>query len=100
MENKGDSRYLLESMNIFKALGNDTRLKIVVSIYDEGKSVSKICEEIHMTQSAVSHQLQILKLYHIVKDVRRSKEVYYYLHDEHVKNIIEQAFSHTSHTSL
>ena len=54
-------------------------------------------EEIKMEQSAVSHQLQMLKLYHIVKVERKGKEVYYSLDDHHIKNIIEQALTHASH---
>lgn len=94
-----DSKNLIESSNIFKALSNDTRLGILVSIFDEAKSVNTICEEINMPQSAVSHQLQVLKLSHIVKVERKGKEVYYSLDDDHIKEIIEQAFSHASHIS-
>lgn len=85
------------SVNIFKALADQTRLKIVVSVFDSEKSVSTISKELMISQSAVSHQLQILKLYDIVKCERRGKEVYYSLSDYHVKNIIEQVFNHTSH---
>ena len=85
------------SVNIFKALADQTRLKIVVCVFDEEKSVSTISKDVKISQSAVSHQLQILKLYDIVKCERRGKEVYYSLSDYHVKNIIEQVFNHTSH---
>lgn len=84
-------------VNIFKALADSTRLKIVIAVFDEKKSVSTISSEVNMNQSAVSHQLQILKLHNIVKSERRGKEVYYSLNDNHVKNIIEQVFTHTSH---
>lgn len=84
-------------VNIFKALADATRLKIVISVFNESKSVSTISKEVAMTQSAVSHQLQILKLHNIVKCERKGKEVYYSLNDFHVKNIIEQVFNHTSH---
>ena len=85
-------------VNIFKALADQTRLKIVVSVFDEEKSVSSISKDLNISQSAVSHQLQILKLYTIVKSERRGKEVYYSLNDHHVKNIIDQVFNHASHT--
>ena len=84
-------------VNIFKALADSTRLKIVIAVFDEKKSVSTISSEVDITQSAVSHQLQILKLHNIVKCERKGKEVYYSLNDYHVKNIIEQVFNHTSH---
>ncbi len=85
------------SVNIFKALADSTRLKIVINIFDNSKSVSTISKELNITQSAVSHQLQMLKLYDIVKAERRGKEVYYSLNDYHIKNIIEQVLNHTSH---
>ena len=84
-------------VNIFKALADSTRLKIVIAVFDEKKSVSTISSEVAMTQSAVAHQLQILKLHNIFKCERKGKEVYYSLNYYHVKNIIEQVFNHTSH---
>ena len=99
MQNITDNKKIQESVNMLKALGNDTRMRILLSIYDEEKSVNAICEEINMEQSAVSHQLQVLKLYHIVKVTRKGNEVYYSLDDHHVKNIIEQSLVHASHIS-
>lgn len=87
-----------ESVNIFKALGDLTRLRIVVAIFDESKSVGAIAEELEMTQSAISHQLKTLKDNQIVKSIRKGKEVHYYLSDDHVKEIVTQVFNHTSHT--
>ena len=86
-----------KSVNIFKALGDLTRLRIVVAIFDEGKSVGAIAEELEMTQSAISHQLKTLKDNQIVKSIRKGKEVHYYLSDDHVKEIVIQVFNHTSH---
>lgn len=86
-----------KSVNIFKALGDNTRLKIVESIFDNGKSVTTIANELSMTQSAISHQLKVLKSNNIVKSERKGKEVYYILSDQHIKVMIEQVFNHTSH---
>ena len=79
---------LEQSINIFKALGDKTRLSIVYSIMDEAKSVNVIANEVEMTQSAISHQLQLLKFNGIIKSERKGKEVYYSLDDEHIKFII------------
>lgn len=86
-----------KSVNIFKALGDLTRLRIVESIFDGGKSVGDIAKQLNMTQSAISHQLKTLKDNDIVKGERKGKEVHYYLSDEHIKEIIAQVFYHTSH---
>lgn len=99
MQNISNNKNIQESVNMLKALGNDTRMRILLSIFDEEKSVNAICEDIKMEQSAVSHQLQVLKLYHIVKVERKGKEVYYSLDDHHIKNIIEQSLTHASHIS-
>ncbi len=99
MQNIINNKNINESVNMLKALGNETRLRILLSIFDKEKSVNVICEEINMGQSAVSHQLQVLKLYHIVKVERKGKEVYYSIDDHHVKNIIEQSLTHASHVS-
>lgn len=85
------------SVGLFKALGDKTRLRIVESISDEDKSVNTIAMELDMTQSAISHQLKILKTHDIVKNQRKGKEVFYGLSDQHVKVMIEQVFNHTSH---
>lgn len=94
MNNKNN---IESSVNIFKALADMTRLNIVLSVFDCQKSVSTIAQELGMTQSAVSHQLQTLKLYDIVKNERKGKEVFYSLSDKHVKNILEQTITHSSH---
>lgn len=88
---------LEKSVMIFKSLGDETRIKIVKAIFDSEKKVSNIATDVNMTQSAVSHQLQILKLSNIVKSERKGKEVYYSLSDNHIKTIIEQVFTHAAH---
>jgi len=84
-------------VNIFKTLGDLTRLKIVLTIIDDGKPVGEIAKELEMTHSAISHQLKTLKDNNIVRNVRKGKEIHYYLSDEHVKQIVTQVLEHTSH---
>lgn len=88
---------LEKSANLFKSLGDETRLKIIKEIFNESKSVSIIAVNVKMTQSAVSHQLQLLKMNNIVKNERRGKSVYYSLTDEHVRTILEEVFKHVEH---
>ncbi|HEY8395328.1 MAG TPA: metalloregulator ArsR/SmtB family transcription factor [Bacilli bacterium] len=91
-------RFLTEkSVNIFKALGDITRFRIIRSLSDTEKSVSRIAQELNMTLSAISHQLKILKDNELVKSERRGKEVYYSLFDNHVEVILEQICKHASH---
>lgn len=85
------------AINIFRALGDATRWSIILEIKDEEHSVSSITTKTGMTQSAVSHQLQKLKLFNIVKSEKRGKEVYYSLADDHVKSIVELVIEHVSH---
>ena len=81
----------------FKALSDETRLKIVETLFERSMPVNERSQTVNMSQSAVSHQLKTLKLYNIVKSDRKRKEIYYSLNDDHVKTIISQVFSHTSH---
>lgn len=82
------------SVKIFKALADETRLKIIDSILDEPKAVSEIVKITNESQSAVSHQLKFLKESKIVKSQRCGKCVYYSLSDVHVKEILSQTFLH------
>jgi DNA-binding transcriptional ArsR family regulator len=87
-----------KSVNIFKTLGDLTRFQIITTLINGEKPVSMIASEIKKSQSAVSHQLKILKDNDLVKSERRGKEVYYDLVDQHVKVIIEQIYNHASHS--
>lgn len=84
-------------VNMFKAFGDETRLKILNAITTNSMCVSDICEKVGMKQSAVSHQLQILRTNGIVKFEKKGKEVFYCLDDDHVKTIIKTMYDHVSH---
>jgi ArsR family transcriptional regulator len=84
-----------KSMEIFKALGDLTRLKIISCIFNEEKSVNMISRDINLSQSAISHQLRLLREVDIVRYKQNGKERLYYLSDDHVKTIIDQVFRHT-----
>lgn len=85
------------SVNIFKALADETRLKIIDAIIKESKTVSQIVETIGESQSGVSHQLKTLKESKIVKSERKGRCIYYSLADDHVKKIVTQTFLHATH---
>ncbi len=80
--------------DLFKIFSNTTRLQILHSLVDGEKSVSDICEDVGMQQSAISHQLSILKTSRLVKTRRDGKSIYYSLLDSHVLTIIKQGLDH------
>ena len=85
---------LIDLAELFKVFGDSTRIRILFSLFDKEKNVSEICGEINMNQSAVSHQLKILKTSKLVKSRRDGKAVYYSLDDDHVKTIIALGKDH------
>ncbi|NRR75448.1 winged helix-turn-helix transcriptional regulator [Tetragenococcus halophilus] len=83
---------------IFKVLSDMTRLKIVLAVKEgEKKNVTTIANEVSMEQSAVSHQLRLLRDNRVVKTRRQGKAVLYSVDDAHVLDILEQTFKHVHH---
>ena len=87
---------IINSVLIFKALADETRIKIIDSLLEESKTVTQIVTVIGESQSGVSHQLKFLKEANIVKSVRKGRCIYYSLADEHVRKIVTQTFLHAS----
>lgn len=83
--------------NMFSVLGDPTRLGIVLYLMDKKTSVTEIVNTLGLTQSAVSHQLRILKDAHVLKSEKVGKMVFYSLNDEHVKMIVETGRVHMNH---
>lgn len=81
----------------FKSLGDPTRLKILIALSEGEKNVTAITTVLDMEQSAVSHQLKILRDHHLVKTRKEGKTVYYSLDDQHVIDILQATFTHTNH---
>jgi ArsR family transcriptional regulator, zinc-responsive transcriptional repressor len=87
-----------EASRIFKALSDPTRIKILYLLSQEECSVSHMVEVLEMTQSAVSHQLSLLRNLRLVKYRREGNTFYYTYDDEHVIEILNQVLSHIDHT--
>lgn len=87
-----------DTAELFKVLGDATRVKILTVLELKELCVNEICECVDMTKSAVSHQLRILRSSKLVKSKKIGKEVYYSLDDEHVSIIFKCALSHINHT--
>lgn len=73
---------------LFKIFGDTTRIRILFALCGEERNVSGIAEALDMTQSAVSHQLKILRTARLIRARRDGKQIYYSLADEHVHTII------------
>ena len=80
--------------DFFKILGDTTRMRILSALFQEEMCVYDIANLLKMTQSAISHQLRVLKQGRFVKHRKEGKIVYYSLEDEHIKHIVEQGMIH------
>lgn len=85
---------LSDLSDLFKIFGDTTRCKILYALFESEMCVCAIAELLGMTQSAISHQLRILKDADLVGKRREGKTVYYFLSDDHVRTIIAQGFDH------
>ncbi len=85
---------LCDLADLFKIFGDTTRVKILYSLFEAEMCVCAIAELLGMTQSAISHQLKVLKNANLVGNRREGKTIYYFLADDHVRSIIMQGFSH------
>ena len=79
---------------LFKVFGDSTRIRILYVLFESDVCVADIAEALNMTQSAISHQLRILKQARMVKNRRAGKSVYYSLDDEHIRQLFDIAFEH------
>ena len=80
--------------NFYKILADKTRVRILWALSCEIMCVCDLANLLDMTKSAVSHQLKSLRLARFVKYEKRGREVYYSLIDDHVREILENAFRH------
>ena len=85
---------LSDLAELFKVFGDSTRIKILYALRQSEMCVCDIAELLHMTQSAISHQLRVLKQAQLVKFRREGKSVLYSLADSHVHAIIDQGMDH------
>lgn len=85
---------LYDLAELFKVFGDSTRIRILWALDEAEMCVCDIAVLLNMTQSAISHQLRVLKQANLVKNRRDGKIVYYSLDDEHVKQIFDQGLVH------
>ena len=85
---------LYDLAELFKVFGDSTRIKILWALDEAEMCVCDIAVLLDMTQSAISHQLRVLKQTNLVKNRREGKVVYYSLVDDHVRKIFDQGLIH------
>lgn len=85
---------IIELADLFKMFGDSTRIKILTLLYGKEMCVQDIADALSMTQSAVSHQLKVLKMSKLIKNRRDGKQIYYSLSDDHVSTIISMGVEH------
>jgi len=83
-----------ETVRLLKGFANETRLQILCLLRDREVCVHHIVEALDMSQSAVSHQLRVLRDARLVAHRRDGRHVYYRLADDHVREMLENALTH------
>ncbi|MDR2654969.1 MAG: metalloregulator ArsR/SmtB family transcription factor [Oscillospiraceae bacterium] len=89
-----DDDALISVAENFKVFGDSTRIKIIFALEQAELCVSHLSELMKMNQSAISHQLRILRAAKLVKPRRDGKNIYYSLDDEHISSIIRLGLEH------
>ena len=89
-----DDEFLFELCDLFRIFGDSTRIKILFVLMNREMNVGDIATELNLNQSAVSHQLRVLKDAKIVKFRRDGKSMYYSLDDDHVRNMLALGMEH------
>ena len=89
-----DETELYDLAELFKVFGDSTRIRILYVLFEAEVCVCDLAAALNMTQSAISHQLKILKQNRLIKSRREGKSVFYSLADDHVRAIIAQGQEH------
>lgn len=89
------SREIMEQIGeLFKGFADSTRVQILFLLARRELCVTDIAETVDLSQSAISHQLRLLKQMHLIKFRREGKNILYSLADDHVKTILEMGLEH------
>ena len=93
-ENMPKEEILNDLAALFKVFGDPTRVKILYVLFQSELCVCDLAEVLNMSQSAISHQLRVLKQMELVKNRRDGKTVFYSLADDHIQTIMNQGMEH------
>jgi len=94
---RGKTERFAGAAELFKVLGDETRLRILDALSGGEMRVQDIADHLGMTQSAISHQLHTLKDHRVVKSRRDGRGIYYSIDDAHVQELFEQGMEHAGH---
>ena len=89
-----DEEKLYDLADLFRIFGDTTRIKLLYILRNQELCVNDLAQSLNMTQSAVSHQLKILRQSKLVRNRREGKSLFYSLNDNHVVTIIDQGMEH------
>ena len=89
-----DDELIFDMAELFKVFGDSTRMKIIYALLEDELCVCDIASIVQTTQSAISHQLRILKQSKLVKYRKEGKIVYYSLDDDHISQIVKKGCEH------
>ena len=89
-----DNHIVDDLAELFKVFGDSTRIRILFVLFEAEVCVCDLAQALNMTQSAISHQLKILRQNKLIKSRREGKSIFYSLADEHVRTIIAQGCEH------
>ncbi|MDY2695061.1 metalloregulator ArsR/SmtB family transcription factor [Gemmiger sp.] len=89
-----DDEVLYELAELFRVFGDSTRIKILYALFESEKCVNDISNAVGISQSAVSHQLRVLRASKLVKFRREGKAMLYSLDDDHVRSMLELGMEH------
>lgn len=94
LEQMPEETEISDLADLFKVFGDSTRLRILFVLFETEACVGDLADSLNMNQSAISHQLKVLKQNKLVKTRRDGKSIFYSLADEHVRNIIAMGREH------
>ncbi len=94
MDSRISDETLYRLADLYKVFGDPTRVRILYALFQKELCVQDIADALSMTQSAISHQLRILKQSYLVKFRREGKTIFYSLADDHVATIMDQGLEH------
>ena len=89
-----DDDKIIDLAELFKVFADSTRMKIIYALLEEELCVCDIADIVGTTQSAISHQLRLLKQSKLVKFRREGKTIFYSLDDEHIEQIVKKGSEH------
>ena len=94
MHSLPDKKTMESIAELFKGFADPTRVHILSLLQERERCVTEIAEAVELSQSAISHQLRILKQMHLIKYRREGKNILYSLADDHVRTILEMGLEH------